>query len=615
MVNGGKHADLDPLVLPTRSRKITTKMFKLRERNCILMIAVLVLTPCLIILFVMGPELSTEQSLSQQLAECRFRLQYLESMYRSRQEDVAILSQYLHLSNATKMTLSSVAPLPPVNDMNTSTSAMPASGLPTLLQSLSPEARQLIKNATHSHTTQLFSSSAVIRLPTSYNFLPHLLDDATSLRPAYIRTKGRTDVSIVLGIPTVRREKQTYLVSTLQNLIENMNEEEQNETLIIVFIGESEEEVVHAIAKQVELNFEAFVDCGLIDIIAPSPSYYPNFDSLRITLQDSLERVKWRSKQNLDFAYLMSYAQSKGTFYVQLEDDILAKSHFITAMKKYAITKSALTKPDQPSWFLLDFCQLGFIGKMFKSAELPYLITYFQMFYNDKPVDWLLHYFIESKVCRSDKDQKHCNLERAKYWLHYRPSLFQHIGTSSSLKGKVQKLKDKQFGSKVPAFHPHMHNPPAKVRSNIVAYKNYLLKRAYRGETYFWGLLPQPGDLVSFIFEKPTLLRRYLFRSGNSEHPSDRFYNTTVEVLPADTLSENSSVWSVYNSTTDEFLIVGAFDGFGVAEGAIDARIGAIKEIRLHVHGDSENWALLSEIDFETSNGAGSGADKSFTTS
>ena len=26
-------------------------------------------------------------------------------------------------------------------------------------------------------------------------------------------------------------------------------------------------------------------------------------------------------------------------------------------------------------------------------------------------------------------------------WLHYKPSLFQHIGTHSSLKGKVQKLK------------------------------------------------------------------------------------------------------------------------------------------------------------------------------
>ena len=42
------------------------------------------------------------------------------------------------------------------------------------------------------------------------------------------------------------------------------------------------------------------------------------------------------------------------------------------------------------------------------------------------------------------QDPKKCQKERATLWLHYKPSLFQHIGTHSSLKGKVQKLKDKQ---------------------------------------------------------------------------------------------------------------------------------------------------------------------------
>lgn len=32
-------------------------------------------------------------------------------------------------------------------------------------------------------------------------------------------------------------------------------------------------------------------------------------------------------------------------------------------------------------------------------------------------------------------------MAKAELWLHYKPSLFQHIGTHSSLKGKVQKLK------------------------------------------------------------------------------------------------------------------------------------------------------------------------------
>lgn len=36
---------------------------------------------------------------------------------------------------------------------------------------------------------------------------------------------------------------------------------------------------------------------------------------------------------------------------------------------------------------------------------------------------------------------QNCKQEKAKWWVHYKPSLFQHIGTHSSLKGKVQKLK------------------------------------------------------------------------------------------------------------------------------------------------------------------------------
>lgn len=106
-------------------------------------------------------------------------------------------------------------------------------------------------------------------------------------------------------------------------------------------------------------RFPSQVESGLIEVVAPSVTYYPSFDKLRITLGDPPERVRWRSKQNLDFAFLMSYAQPKGTFYVQLEDDILAKPYYINTMKKFAIEQTARKDP----WFVLAFSQLGFIGK------------------------------------------------------------------------------------------------------------------------------------------------------------------------------------------------------------------------------------------------------------
>lgn len=54
---------------------------------------------------------------------------------------------------------------------------------------------------------------------------------------------------------------------------------------------------------------------------------------------------------------------------------------YISTMKHFALGKIAEKKP----WFVIDFCQLGFIGKMFKSVELPWLVNFFLMFYNDKP--------------------------------------------------------------------------------------------------------------------------------------------------------------------------------------------------------------------------------------
>lgn len=279
--------------------------------------------------------------MAQRLAEYQLRMQYLESMYRARQEDVAVLSHYLGMMNDPTTTMNSSA------------------NISSVLDSLSPEVRTVVRNITGSAGNARFSSS--IHLPSVYNFLPHLLDDPNSLKPAFQLAKGppRPGVSIVLGIPTVKRDKQSYLLSTMNSLITRMSEEERNDTLIVVFIAETDPEYVSLVSKQIEVRFSSFIDNGLVQVIAPPPSYYPNMDALRITLNDPVDRVKWRSKQNLDYAFLMSYAQLKGTFYVQLEDDILVKENFISKMKNFALRKSAATND---SWFLLDFCQLGFIG-------------------------------------------------------------------------------------------------------------------------------------------------------------------------------------------------------------------------------------------------------------
>lgn len=516
------------------------------RKKCIIILMV-VLVPCAILNLISTPNMSEETILQNGIAELQVKLEHLQSKYINIQEEINILSHQL-LSFTD-------------NNHNI------------------PDLQFLMPNTTTNITS--------IKLPSVYNFFPHILNDHNSLRPAFLQSKNRCGVSMVLGVPTVKRDVQNYLMSTLKNLLDRMTPDEASDTIIIVMVAEIDIDYVTYIAKQIEVQFPIETDNGLIEVISPSPYYYPNFTNLRDTLGDDHQRVLWRSKQNLDFAFLMSYAQTKGTFYIQLEDDILAKKNFITTMKTYALQKISMKE----NWFVLDFCQLGFIGKLFKCVELPWLVQFFLMFYNDKPVDWLLDHLVSTKVCSLDKDSKHCKIAKAELWLHYKPSLFQHIGTHSSLKGKVQKLKDKQFG-KITLYYAH-NNPDASVETQITSYKQYTLRKAYRGESFFWGLLPQPGDYLKFKFVHPIFIKKYLFRSGNPEHPLDQFYNTTVEIFPVNSKSIDRNRIDV---TEDGYIIIGKFDNLGIAQGTVDKKYGKIAVMRLSVHSESDNWAILSEI-------------------
>ena len=55
------------------------------------------------------------------------------------------------------------------------------------------------------------------------------------------------------------------------------------------------------------------------------------------------------------------------------------------------------------------------------------------------------------------------------------------------------------------------------------------------------------------------------------------------------------------NVTEDGYVIVGKFDPLGIARGSIDRKFGKISALRLSVHSESDNWAILSEVRFNFS--------------
>ncbi|XP_041056918.1 alpha-1,3-mannosyl-glycoprotein 4-beta-N-acetylglucosaminyltransferase B-like isoform X3 [Carcharodon carcharias] len=365
-----------------------------------------------------------------------------------------------------------------------------------------------------------------IQQPNIFYYLPHLMYNEDSLQPKVMIGQLKTEVLMVMGVPTVKRESQTYLYDTLNSLIYELSPEERKKCVIVVFIAEVEESYVNNLVENLQNTYSYEIQSGLLEIISPSANFYPDLSNLRETFGDSQQRVKWRTKQNLDYSFLMMYAQAKGAFYLQLEDDIIATPNYLQTMINFA--------QQQPSddWMTLEFSQLGFIGKLFKSPDLTLVVEFIIMFYKDKPIDWLLDHILWVKVCNPEKDAKHCDRQKANLRIRYKPSLFQHVGTHSSLAGKLQPLKDKDFKKKL--LHKDHSNPTAELTSSLKVYQHHSLDKAYQGDDFFWAFTPVAGDFIKFRFFQPLKVERYLFRSGNGEHPGDKLINTTVEVLPAD---------------------------------------------------------------------------------
>ncbi|XP_057204834.1 alpha-1,3-mannosyl-glycoprotein 4-beta-N-acetylglucosaminyltransferase B isoform X3 [Triplophysa rosa] len=162
-------------------------------------------------------------------------------------------------------------------------------------------------------------------------------------------------------------------------------------------------------------------------------------------------------------------------------------------------------------------------GKMFKSLDLPLIVEFILMFYKDKPIDWLLDHIMWVKVCNPEKDA------------------------------------DKDFGKQT--LHKGHANPLAEVTTSLKTYQHFTLEKAYLGEDFFWAFTPVAGDFIRIRFFTPVRVERYFFRSGNIEHPGDKLFNTTVEVLPFDNfqsekeaLKEGREKTPKYQRTEDGFI-------------------------------------------------------------
>lgn len=108
------------------------------------------------------------------------------------------------------------------------------------LSSSLPQSSSLLTSSQHSQADVVF--------PHLGNFLKHLnmsanmVCDASSalfLQPKFKLAKNsRHTATIAIGIPTIKREKTSYLLETLKSLFDAMNELDKLDALVVVMIAE-----------------------------------------------------------------------------------------------------------------------------------------------------------------------------------------------------------------------------------------------------------------------------------------------------------------------------------------------------------------------------------------
>lgn len=280
--------------------------------------------------------------------------------------------------------------------------------------------------------------------------------------------------------------------------------------------------------------------------------------------------MSFRSKQNLDYSFLIHYSSALGRYYLQLEDDVSSAKNFFTSIKRRVEEQES----GKTTWATLEFSSLGFIGKLYRSAHLPLLARFLFLFYQEMPCDWLMSHFREL-------------LTQSKPIL-CKPSLFQHMGTFSSFQGTYNKLKDKDFEEGL------YSNPPAQVYSDMSTYQKHFPKLAWdAGEGFFWGRSPEKGNYLTVVFMEPTVVTEIFVETGSGG--KDLLESASVEIGHDLVTNEKEE------KSCKEFQPVGSLENGKLTVHEVDKKYSSASScLRILVTAGQKDWVIINKIRITT---------------
>lgn len=200
-------------------------------------------------------------------------------------------------------------------------------------------------------------------------------------------------------------------MDTLKSIFEQSSSEELQEMVVVVHLADFDLSWCEDQAEEISRKFVSHISAGRLLVIHTPKEYYPTLNGLKRNFNDQESRVRYRSKQNVDYAYLVNFCSHLSHYYIMLEDDVRCARNFVTGLKK------TIASREGSHWVMMEFSKLGYIAKLYQSKDLPRLAQFLLMFYQEMPCDWLYPYF--------------SNLLVQKEVIRIKPSLFQHMGQYS----------------------------------------------------------------------------------------------------------------------------------------------------------------------------------------
>ncbi|XP_022304213.1 alpha-1,3-mannosyl-glycoprotein 4-beta-N-acetylglucosaminyltransferase C-like isoform X1 [Crassostrea virginica] len=374
---------------------------------------------------------------------------------------------------------------------------------------------------------------------------------------------------LTIGIPTIRRIGDEYIMGTIRSIVNNTKAEELNEIYLVIFLADFNETWTADIIKRMNETFSELISAGTLVVIRSWETFYPPLKKLKNTYNHSYAQRKWRSKQNVDYAFLFLYSKLLSNYYIQMEDDIYTLPGYFQAIKDY-ISKV------QSEWTCIEFSELGFIGKLYHSYDLEKLAKMVLLFYEEQPCDFTYLYF---------------NIQMLQFRrIIRRPTIFQHVGLKSSLPGKIQSLKDRFFDNSEKIYNGD--NPAAKIYTNmkVQAGESFSPESAYSGEPgYFWSKgNGKTGDWFIIVFDDPQRIEKILILTGSREHSEDTIKHGKLHA----SLSLVAVEASRPRCTNDIFL--GYFDNGNIKVENLTSILGPFK---IHCVGitltENQNWWII----------------------